>query len=171
MSLNRYNIKRLTLSALFASIILIFTAFIFHIPISSSGAYIHFGDVFIFLAATLLPYPDALFASAIGAGLADFMSGYPMWIPFTLVIKPIMVMCFTSHGSKILLSKRNLIAPFLSGAICLLGYYLAEVILYGNFISPLASIPGGIIQFGGSIVFYFIFAKMIDNRDLKGKLI
>ena len=166
-----YQTKRTVLTALFAAIIFVFTAYIFHVPIGTSGAYLHFGDTFIFITASVLPFPYALFAGGIGAGLADFVSDAPMWVPFTLVIKPLMALCFTSRGTKILGSKRNIVAPFIAGGICFVGYYLAEAILFGNFLSPLASVPGGIIQFCGSIVFYFVIAKVIDSRDLKGKIL
>lgn len=163
--------KTLVLTALFSALIFIFTAYIFHIPIGTGGGYVHFGDSFIFIAATMLPFPYALFAGAIGAGLADFISGAAVWIPFTIIIKPLMAICFTSKGDKILGNKRNIAAPVFAGIICLAGYYLAESIIYSNFISPLASIGGGFIQFFGSMIFYYIFASIIDNRQLKGKML
>lgn len=159
------------MAALFAALVFLFTAYILHVPVGGAGAYIHFGDVFIFLAASILPFPDALFVAAIGAGLADFASGVSMWIPFTLVIKALMALCFTSRGAKLLGSKRNYVAPFIAGLICLVGYYFAEALLTGSIWAPMASAPAGLIQFAGSVVFYFVIAKVIDRQDLKEKML
>ena len=45
----------LVLSALFAAMITVMTAFLFHIPIGVNGGYLHFGDALIYLAASMLP--------------------------------------------------------------------------------------------------------------------
>lgn len=161
--------RALVFTALFSSIIFIFTAYIFHIPIGSGGGYIHLGDAFIFIAASLMPFPYALLAAAIGAGLADFASSAAIWIPATIIIKPLMALIFTSKGSRLLV-KRNIAAPVLAGIICLVGYYIAEGIIYSNFIAPLASIGGGLIQFIGSMVLYYLLARAIDIAGLKEKM-
>lgn len=162
--------KNLVLTALFSALVFIFTAYFLHIPVGSGGGYVHFGDAFIFLAASMLPFPYALFVGAIGAGLADLVSGAAIWIPFTIIIKPLMALCFSSRGDKLLTAPRNLIAPVLGGIICLIGYYLAEVLLFGSFVAPLASIGGGLVQFVGSMVFYYLIAGVMDARGLKPRL-
>ncbi len=85
----------LVLSALFAAMITVMTAFLFHIPIGVNGGYLHFGDALIYLAASMLPAPYACTAAAVGAGLADIVSGAPIWAPFTLVIKACIALLFT----------------------------------------------------------------------------
>lgn len=86
----------LVLSALFAAMITVMTAFLFHIPIGVNGGYLHFGDALIYLAASMLPTPYACIAAAVGAGLADIVSGAPIWAPFTLVIKACIALLFTA---------------------------------------------------------------------------
>ena len=86
-------------------------------------------------------------AAAIGGGLADLLTA-PMWAPATIIIKMLITLPFTSQNTKIL-NTRNIIAPFLALAISATGYYLAEGILFGSFLSPLASISGSVIQSGG----------------------
>ena len=61
----------LVLSALFAAMITVMTAFLFHIPIGVNGGYLHFGDALIYLAASMLPTPYACIAAAVGAGDAS----------------------------------------------------------------------------------------------------
>lgn len=70
----------ITVTGLFAAMIALMTAYIFHIPYGANGGYIHFGDALIYIAAVLLPRPYALAAAAIGGGLADLMTA-PMWAP------------------------------------------------------------------------------------------
>lgn len=49
------KMKNLTLSAMFAAVIMLMILYLFHIPVGSSGGYVHFGDAFIYLAACFLP--------------------------------------------------------------------------------------------------------------------
>ena len=62
----------LTLTAVYAALIYVFTAFL-HIP--NWTGYIHAGDGILFLAASMLPPGYAAAAGAIGAGTADLLSG------------------------------------------------------------------------------------------------
>jgi len=151
---------RMTLTGLFAAMITLMTAYICHIPYGANGGYIHF-------AAVLLPRPYALAAAAIGGGLADLLTA-PMWAPATIIIKMLITLPFTSQNTKIL-NTRNIIAPFLALAISATGYYLAEGILFGSFLSPLASISGSVIQSGGSAVLFFLLAGALEKTHLKTK--
>lgn len=158
---------RMTLTGLFAAMITLMTAYICHIPYGANGGYIHFGDALIYIAAVLLPRPYALAAAAIGGGLADLLTA-PMWAPATIIIKMLITLPFTSQNTKIL-NTRNIIAPFLALAISATEYYLAEGILFGSFLSPLASISGSVIQSGGSAVLFFLLAGALEKTHLKTK--
>ena len=71
------------MAALFAAMITVFTAYVLRIP--AGNGYIHLGDSFIFLAASLLPLPYAIVAAAVGAGLADALTA-PLWVIATVII-------------------------------------------------------------------------------------
>jgi len=58
------------------------------VPIFSG--YTHLGDSMIFLAAVLLGRKKAFVSASVGMLLADMISGYMMWAPFTFVIKGVM---------------------------------------------------------------------------------
>ena len=109
--------RRICLTALMAAIIYVFTAYI-HVP--SHTGYTHVGDGFLYLAASLLPAPYAAAAGAIGAGLADLLSGYSIWAPGTIIIKALTAFCFTNKLDK-LVNKRNIlgIVPAMLPAIAL----------------------------------------------------
>ena len=109
--------RRICLTALMAAIIYVFTAYI-HVP--SHTGYTHVGDGFLYLAASLLPAPYAAAAGAIGAGLADLLSGYSIWAPGTIIIKALTAFCFTNKLDK-LVNKRNIlgIVPAMLPAVAL----------------------------------------------------
>lgn len=86
----------LTTTALFAAMVTLMTAYIFHIPYGTNGGYVHFGDALIYLAAVLLPRPYAVCAAVIGGGLADLLTA-PMWAPATMIIKALITLPFTNR--------------------------------------------------------------------------
>lgn len=162
------RLRLLTLTGIFAALICLFTAYICHIPVCPNGGYLHFGDTFIYVAASLLPQPYALLAGAIGGGLADLLTA-PMWAPATIIIKMLITLPFTSKAPT-LLCRRNKIAPFLSWIISTIGYYLAEGLIFGSKTALLTSIIGSALQSGGSLLFYGFIASLLDKSGVKTAL-
>ena len=157
----------MVLSALFAALIFVSIIF-FHVP-NGLGGVIHFGDALIFIAAAILPFPYAIPVAAIGAGLFNLVV-IPIWLPFTVVIKPIMTLCFSSKKADTILgTTRNIIAPFAAAAINTVLYFAANWILFDQYTAYGAFLPL-LIQGAGSIVFYFIIAYALDRIKLKARL-
>ena len=163
------KMKNLTLSAMFAAVIMLMILYLFHIPVGSSGGYVHFGDAFIYLAACFLPVPYACGAAAIGAGLADVLSGSAIWAIPTMMIKPLTALWFTNKQEK-LFNRHNLIGVLIAGAVSIVGYYLAEVILVGSWTAPLLTIWGNVVQAVGSGILFVVMSFAIDRVSLKKKL-
>ncbi len=157
--------SKLVTAGLFAAMITIMTAYIFHIPYGANGGYIHFGDALIYLGAVFLPRPYALAAAAIGGGVADILT-VPAWAPATIIIKMLIVLPFTCREGRIL-CPRNIAAPFISAVISGAGYYLAEGILFGSFVAPLASLAGSAVQSGGSAVIFLALSGALDKMHMK----
>ena len=84
----------------------------------------------------------------------------------TLLIKPLTAVWFTSRGGR-LLCRRNVLALVLAGLTSNVGYYLAEVVLYGNWLAPLATQWGGLVQSGGSALVYVIAALALERLDVR----
>lgn len=162
------TLKKLILTALFAALIALLTAYL-QVPIMGNGGYIHFGDALIFLAASILPAPYAVAAAAIGGGLADLLAGAAVWMPFTVVAKGMIALLFTSKKEKIL-CKRNWIAPLPALAVTVGVYYLAEALLYGDWVAPIFSQYGNVIQIAGSAAVYYVLAKVFDKSAVRGQL-
>ena len=158
---------KLTMTGVFAAMITIMTAYICHVPYGANGGYIHFGDALIYVAAVFLPRPYAMAAAAIGGGMADLLTA-PLWAPATIIIKMIITLPFTSKEGRIL-CPRNIIAPFLSALLSATGYYLAQGILFGSFVSVLASFAGSAVQSGGSAIIFLALAVALDKAHMKSR--
>ena len=165
MKTENITTKNLVLAAMFAALVFCSIYFV-SIP-NGHGGFIHFGDAIIFLAASLLPFPLALPVAALGAGLFNLAApGGIIWLPFTIIIKPLLTLCFTScHRS--LLCPRNLAAPFAAATINTVLYFFANAINFGGFAAATAALPGLLIQGVGSINVYFVMAYALDRLRLK----
>ncbi len=161
--MNRQKIKRMALSGIFAALVFVFTAYL-HIP--SHTGYTHVGDGFIYLAACLLPLPYAVFVGAVGALLADLLTGFAIWAPGSVIIKAAAVFFFTCKGKRIL-TPRNTLALLPACLLCIGGYYLYESLITGNFLAPLAGIPGYITQSVLSSLLFLLLGFALDKLDIR----
>ncbi len=161
--MNQQKIKRMALSGIFAALVFVFTAYL-HIP--SHTGYTHVGDGFIYVAACLLPLPYAVFVGAVGALLADLLTGFAIWAPGSVIIKAAAVFFFSCKGKKIL-TLRNGLALLPASLLCIGGYYLYEALITGNFLAPLAGIPGYITQSVLSSLLFLILGFALDKLDIR----
>ncbi len=150
-------------AGVFTAIVFVTTAYL-HIPVHTG--YVHIGDGFIYLAASLLPMPYALFTGAAGALLADCLTGYALFAPASVIIKGLTVLFFTSKNDN-LLNKRNLIALIPAAILCVGGYYLYEAVITGNFAAPLAGVTGNIIQSVFSSIVFIAAASAMKKMKIK----
>ena len=160
------RIRYMTLAGIFCAMTFVFTAYL-HIPVYTG--YAHIGDGFIYLAACLLPLPYGIFVGGIGAFLADMLTGYMMWAPASLVIKSLTVVFFSRKAKRVVCA-RNILALIPAWLLCIGGYYFYEGIITGNFISPLASVTGNIIQSSLSTVVFIVVGVIIDKLNKENNL-
>jgi len=164
--MNNKKIRLMCITGVFVALVFVVTAYL-HIP--TANGYIHIGDGFIYLAACLLPSPYALFVGAVGALLADCLTGYAIWAPGSVLIKAVTALLFSGKGKRIV-SFRNLMALIPATVACAGGYYLYESLIYRNFISPLAGIPASLTQALGSAIIFVLAGLAIDKMNFKHKL-
>ncbi len=157
------NVKLICFTGIFAAVVFVFTAYL-HIP--SHTGYTHVGDGFIYLAACLLPLPYAISVGAIGALLADCLTGFAIWAPGSVIIKTAAVLFF-SRKSKKIISLRNMLALLPAWAVCIGGYYLYESLITGNFVAPLSGIPGYITQSVLSSILFVSVGFVMDKLNIK----
>ena len=157
------RIKLMCLAGVFTAVVFVFTAYL-HIP--SHTGYTHVGDGFIYLAACLLTLPYAKFVGAGGALLADCLTGFAIWAPGSVIIKTVAVLFFSRKSVKII-TWRNMLALIPAWALCIGGYYLYEALITGNFVSPLAGIPGYITQSLLSSILFVAVGLAMDKLNIK----
>lgn len=167
---NTIKIKILILTGLFASIICLTTAYILHIPIGANGGYVHIGDALIYIAATLLPRPYAMISAAIGAGMADLITGSVIWVIPTMIIKPLLVLFIPSNSDKFI-NKKNIIGTLIAGIIGMILYMVAEGIIFGNFLAAFIFTSTGLIQPIGSFIVFILLGISFDKLELKKKIL
>ncbi len=165
--MNSKKLGKLVFTGLFAAMICVTTAFILHIP--AANGYIHIGDSIIYIAACILPLPYGVAAAGIGGAMADLISGYPIYIIPTLVIKSLNALCFYVLGKhEKMLCFKTVTASDVSCIVTVVGYYAAAVILYGN---PAAqffnTVPANIIQGAASGALFCAAAFMLDKTPIR----
>lgn len=158
----RSRTYELVIYALFIALTYVATWLInIRLPFMGNGGLIHLGNVPLLVAGMLFGKKAGAIAGSFGMGLFDLMSGWTMWAPFTFVIVGAMgfVIGLIEEKKPMKANIANdILAVVAAIVIKVVGYYIAEVILFGNFVTPLGSIPGNIIQVGvaGIIVIVFI---------------
>lgn len=155
----------LTLSAIFAALIFLFTAYLFHIP--TMFGYTHFGNTLIFLVGTLLPAPYAWAATVVGCGLSDLLTA-PVWIIPTVIVKGAMVLVMSCKTEKIICT-RNIIGLVLSYLINFWGYYVFEGLMFGNWLVPLTRVFSAIVSPFICAVLFILIGKIMDKAEFKVK--
>lgn len=158
--------RDLVTAALFAAVIALTTAYLFHIPVPTG--YIHLGDAFLYLAASLLPLPYAVAAASLGAGLADLLT-YPAWVLPTLIIKALVALLFTSRRETFL-CRRNVLALFGAAVLSPAAYGLACVVMTGTALSFWPQFAATFLQAAANGVAYAVIARALDAGHMKTRL-
>ncbi len=150
-STSRSQTFDLIISALLIALVFVATLFLnIKLPITANGGLVHLGTGMLFIASILFGPKKGALAGAIGMGLFDLFSGWTLWAPITFVARGLqgyivgkVAWMNDKNGSSNVL---NLIGMIISIPFMIAVYYVGEGILYGNWIAPVASIPGDLVQ-------------------------
>lgn len=166
---NRKSVLNIAYTAVFAAIIMLATQI--KISTGMGEGYIHIGDSMIYLAACALPLPYGLLAAALGGACADLLAGYAVWTIPTAVIKALTALPFAlaSKKSNKLLNKKTAFMTIPSGIVTVVGYFIAESILY-SVESATLSILGSFIQAVGGAIIYYLCAAALDKLNFKRRV-
>ncbi len=141
--------KDIAFMGLFIAIVYVATAFIL-IPGPTEGGLIHMGNVAHFTIAMVFGRKKGAISGAFGMALFDLLSPWAAWAPYTFVIRFAIGYAIGAiahmNGKKGASLLQNIISLIPATIIMIGGYYIAEGIMYGNWISPAASIPGNATQ-------------------------
>lgn len=137
------------------------------IPIPGTQGFISLLDAGIYSGSWLFGPLGGLWIGILSAGLLDFLSGYPQWMLFSILIHGVQGLIVGSFYKKLSLAIAFL-PMMLASFWMIIGYVIAGSILYG-FGAGIASIPSNIIQnLAGIIVAYpMIYAMKRHNKILQ----
>ncbi|MGM9923467.1 MAG: ECF transporter S component [Bacillus sp. (in: firmicutes)] len=141
----------LIITGMLVALVFVSTVFMnIKLPITANGGLVHLGTAMLFIASILFGPKKGALAGAIGMGLFDIVGGWALWAPITIVARGlqgyIVGKIAWSNGRKGSSIAWNLTATIVSIPFMVAVYYIGEGILYANWVAPLASIPGDLVQ-------------------------
>lgn len=173
------RISKLVTTALMMCLVMIATMFI-KLPIPFTQGYVHLGDAVIFLSVLILGKKYGAIAAGLGSALGDILGGFAFWAPWSLVIKLLMAFILgifmeqkEKHGKgrfELGFSFYEITGMILACAEMAAGYYLAEGIMYGNWVVPLMGIFWNIGQFFVGVAIAYVLAAALFKTPLKNNL-
>ena len=169
MTENKDKTTKIILTGLMMAMIVVATMLLI-IPVPFGNGYIHLGDAMIFLSVLILGWRYGAIAAGVGSMLSDILVGYAIWAPWTLFVKGIMgavmglfiMKAMNKEGRNVLgVPLYQMVGMILAGCEMVAGYYIAEGVIYGNFVSALLGIPWNIVQFGVGTVLATLLAAAL----------
>lgn len=137
---------------------------VIRIPSIGTNGYLNLGDMVVFIAAMILGKKGGLVVGGLGSSLADVLGGYAHYAPITLVVKGLEGFIAGAILETKVGKKYPIIATIIGGIWMALGYYMAEIFMYGAK-GALASVPGNIMQgLFGAITAVVLFKAILKNR-------
>ena len=154
--------KQLVYAALGIALVFICTVFVnIRLPIAANGGLVHLGNVPLFIIAILYGRRFGALAGGIGMALFDVVGGWFLWAPFTLVIVGLIGYTVGAICEKSQSMTAYALAMAAACLIKVVGYYGAEGIIYGNWLAPLTSIPGNLVQIGvAAVIVLLVLPKL-----------
>jgi len=151
--------REITLTAIMSALVFIAT-FVPKIPIPLG--YAHLGDAAIFLTVVLCGRKIGIFSGIIGSAFADLLSGFPIWILPTILIKAAMAETFFK-----LREKNFIISLILACLVMTAGYTIFGAILYESLAVGLTSTPGLLFESAVNIFVTIVIGAAIKSRHIK----
>ena len=116
-----------------------------HIPTPATKGYLNLGDMVVFVAAIMLGKKGGFVVGGVGSALADLLLGYTYFAPITFIVKGLEgfiagTLLETNIGQRV-----PMIPVAIGGAWMALGYYIAEIFMYGGE-AALVEVPGNLVQ-------------------------
>lgn len=140
----------LVVTSMLVALIFIATFINIRLPIAAYGGLVHLGTGMLFIASILFGPKKGAIAGAVGMGLFDLVGGWLLWTPITIIARGLQGFIVGSiawaYGRRGESTTFNIMAMLISTPFMIATYYIGEAIIYGNWIQPLASVPGNVVQ-------------------------
>ncbi len=157
MSINKS--KKIALFSLFSALVCVAT--LIHIPIPGYRIYFNLGEGVIYTIALLFGGIAGGIAGGLGSALADIILGYPLWAPFTLIIKGIEGFLVGRIGQK-----NRTLALIVGASVMISGYSLSAGFLYGLGAMPVEAITD-VIQCSVGVLVAIPLVKVLQRNVIE----
>lgn len=167
--------SKLVMTAMTMCLIIV-AIFIMRIPIPGTQGYVNLSDAVIFLGIFVLGWKYGCVAAAVGSALGDLLGGFPAWAPWTVFIKGGMaviaglIIAAAFRNTKLRgkgLMTVEILAMIAGGMFMVLGYFIAEGVMYGNWAAAALGIPFNIIQFAVGIVLALLLSAALRKTSFR----
>jgi len=154
--MNNSYARTIALGALLSATVTIAT--ILSIPVPGFRLYFNLGEGVIYTTALILGARYGAICGGIGAAMGDLVLGYPLWAPFTLIIKGLEGFVVGRIG------RDHMKTAIVSGAlVMILGYSSMAGILYGWKAAPVEMMTD-LVQTGTGALSALILVPVIEKR-------
>lgn len=124
--------------------------------IPKPSIYFNLGEAVIYIVALLYGGKTGGILGGVGSALADLLGGYPIWAPFTFVIKGLEGYIVGTVNKN----KNALLAIICGAPVMLIGYAISAGLIYGIGAIPL-EFAGDLIQVTlGAIIALTIYRRL-----------
>ncbi len=153
------NLVNLVVAALLASLVMVSTMFL---KIPTVTGYVHLGDGVIFGASLALGPALGAATASVGSALADLLSGYAIWAPWTFFIKggAGIIAGFFGRGRK----KGGQLAALLAASVWIIaGYALGTAVIYkpASSAAVLGEVLGNVVQTASGVIIGLYLAPVL----------
>ena len=133
---------------------------------TGTGGYVHFGDSIIYVASAFLGPICGAVVGAVGHSLADILTGHILFALPTIIIKGLMGFAIGKLLYKNFSKTRFIMSAVASLVIVTLGYFAAEIPMYGVSVAAISLISSP-IQWLMSVVASAVIVPIINKYRTK----
>lgn len=142
------------------------------IPSPTKG-YMNLGDSAVLFSGWLLGPVWGTLAGGIGSAFADFLAGYPVYIPGTFIIKSLMALVVSlipyaaPKGKKLYLRIGLAAGSVIAELLMVAGYWFYEAFIIGEGAVPaLAGVSGNAVQGAAGVLGSYFLVEILSRTDI-----
>ena len=168
---NKERLLKITTTAVMIALTCVLTMAV-RIPSPTKG-YLNLGDCAVLFSGWLLGPIWGTIAGGAGSALADFLAGYPVYIPGTLIIKALMALIVSIVPTRLFKTGKThlrvglVISSVIAELLMVTGYWIYEAAVIGEgFVAAFAGVSGNVVQgVVGAVGTYFL-VEILSRTDI-----
>lgn len=166
------KVQKLCVSALMTALVCVATMVV-QIPIPLG--YMHLGNVMILIAGICFGPEIGGIAGGVGSALADFLTGFAVWVIPTLLIKSIMGYAIGriawAGGRTLSKNKVRIAAANAAGILIMVaGYTVSGGLIYGSAAAGISQVPGLSMEGVLAVVIFYVLYGVLSVSGVMNRL-